>query len=768
MPFDNNSTIWYAVKKGKSTKEYIVRLLLRIICFNVILAFIASPCLAENPPSPAMPGDIQAIQKSGLLRVGVIESMSPPFVFERNGHLEGYDVDLCRRMGKALDVRPEFIKIPGGYEGLVDAVASGKADIGMSELSKTASRSQKVFFSHIYFTSQIVLVANRLTMARRQFAWNDKVDTQEVVRYFNRPEIRISTMENSSFVLLAKQLFPKARLVLTSSWADTALKVYDGAVDVGLMAGSAYKIAVHSNPELLYKMSEIPLRIDDPLAIAVWPGRPDLVRWINDYLEAYVMGRQTSTDDLITTYLGNASPAPPRTDQDGTPEKAEASNRSGLAAFLGVHVIVLGLVWWAVRKSTKSQWLLSPWTVLAAILLGGVAGFNYPSSAEFFSRPAALYMGFWRMCVIPIMLTAIITSIYRLLAGENNKVLVKRMVVIMPILLLATTLLSVWIGAVGRPGANFSQEAQKKLIATVDTDMVRSHAGHDIFDNIMNMADSIVPDNVLVPVVNNQNLAVLFVAVFFGVAIALGEKKGKTTIIEAMDAILEAFTTMVHISLYLLPFALYALTFDFMARAGVELLSGIARLLACLILAMAPGVLFALFLLRLRLRIPFGVIFKEFGLIFLLSFSARSSVISMPLGLETLNKSDQINKTQASAAFPFALLVCHSTYAVFFALTPVFVGQAFRVDFTLWQYLAIACLAILSTVAATGSIGMSYVLLLSIVCGPLGLPPEPAILVGMAAVSLLGPLMAGIQALFGCGVTTLVVESQTSGEAPAS
>jgi len=117
------------------------------------------------------------------------------------------------------------------------------------------------------------------------------------------------------------------------------------------------------------------------------------------------------------------------------------------------------------------------------------------------------------------------------------------------------------------------------------------------------------------------------------------------------------------------------------------------------------------------------------------------------------------------AAFPLSLLICHCGYAVFFSLTPVFIGQVFQVDFSLGQYCFIVLGALLSAVAAIGTIGMSYVLLLSIVCGPLGLPLEPAVLVGMALVAIIDPLISAVQALFGCGMTTVLVENEPTPQA---
>ncbi|QLA20345.1 cation:dicarboxylate symporter family transporter [Desulfolutivibrio sulfoxidireducens] len=737
-----------------------MRHVVRIVSLAFVMFLVALPCLGAGPHASAMPDDIRDIQQSGVLRIGVIEAQAPPFIFEQDGRLTGFDVDLARQLAVALGVRPEFVRIPGGWDGLVDAVAAMTVDIGLSELTKNMARTQRAYFSRPYFLSHAVFIANRLAMAQNRIDAADLDSVQAVARHFDAPGLRIATMARSALEPLVRELFPRAEIVPAPSSQAAIAMVYEGQADLVMVGEAAFEIAVHADPGLLYKIDRLAPSLDDPCAIAVSPGKPDLLRFINDYLEVHPLRPRATLREIIDRYLGPTDPAPgedvPAVAEPGPQD--ERVDMHDIALVVGLHILALGVLWaTVVRRPSAQHWLLSPWTVLAAMGLGGLAGMYLPFLAAYLSRPAGLYMGFWRMCVLPIMVAAIVTSTYRLLACGGNARLLKRLLVWTPLLLLGAALLGVGIGIVGRPGADFSKEAQG-LLASMNKGMQTATPGGGLYDQLMDMVDTIVPDNLLAPMVNNENLAVLFVAIFFGVAVAVGKKKARTTLIDIMDTILESFTTMIRMSLYLLPFALYALSLDFIASTGLELMLAILRLVVCLTLAFIPGGLLSLAFLRIRLKIPLAAIWRDFGPIFLLSFSTRSSVISMPIGLERLQNYPQIDRAQITAAYPFALLVCHYAYAAFFALTPVFVGQAFGVSFTPGQYIAIAFLALLCVVSAIGTIGLSYVLLLAIICGPLGLPLEPAVVVGMAAVSIVDPIISGVQALFGCGVATLVVD----------
>ncbi|MDQ7831324.1 MAG: cation:dicarboxylase symporter family transporter [Desulfovibrionaceae bacterium] len=732
----------------------------RIVSLSFLIVLLALPWLGAGLHASSMPGDIREIQLSGVLRIGVTDAQDPPYVFEKDGRLTGFDVDLARQMAAALGVRPEFVRVPGGWDGLVDAVAAMTVDIGLSELTKNVARAQRVFFSRPYILSHAVFLANRLVMAQNRIDAADLTSVQDVARHFNTPGFRIATMAHSSLEPLVRELFPRAQLIPVASPATAIAMAYEGQAELSMVGEAIFEIAVQADPGLLYKIDRLAPSLDDPCAIAVSPGRPDLLRWINDYLEVHPLRPKATPREIVDQYLGPTGPPPGEAVPAvaGPAPQGERVDMQDMALVAVLHLLALGVLWATVmRRPSGQHWLLSPWTVLAAMGLGGLTGLYFPFLAAYLSRPAGLYMGFWRMCVLPIMVAAIVTSTYRLLACGGNARLIKRLLAWTPLLLLGASLLGVGIGIVGRPGADFSKEAQG-LLASMNKGMPTAQPGGGLYDQLMDMVDTIVPDNLLAPMVNNENLAVLFVAIFFGVAVAAGKKEAKTTLIGIMDTILESFTIMIRMSLYLLPFALYALSLDFVASTGLELMLAILRLVVCLTLAFLPGGLLALVLLRWKLGIPIAAVWRDFGPIFLLSFSTRSSVISMPIGLERLKNYPQIDRAQITAAYPFALLVCHYAYAAFFALTPIFVGQAFGVSFTPGQYIAIAFLALLCVVSAIGTIGLSYVLLLAIVCGPLGLPLEPAVVVGMAAVSIVDPIISGVQALFGCGVATLVAD----------
>ena len=708
--------------------------------------------------APAHSGDLERLKASGQLRIALFATNYPPFFFEKNGELAGSEIDLARDLAASIGLQPVFLRVPGTPDDVIRTVADGRADLAVSGLVKSMPRSQTVLFSRPYMNMRLTLLVNRLSLARLANA--ARQESAQPVQLFNDPQRTITAMAGTTMhSRWIPDLFPKATRLSARSWREAGDQVRAGKADAAVIPEVfciGYNIL---EPEAGFKTQTFPLG-EYPMMIAVRRDLPELLRLVNDFLDVTEEHRKgVSLHDLVLRYSDDTPGINALVKQmfEVKAEPAAAPIKWTLLAAL--HAAALLLVWLvAVRGKRGSHWLLSPYTILIGLVLGGATGIVAPALAQYAGPPADIYLGFWRLCVLPIMVATVFTSIYRLLDGGGNSRLMRRLLFAIPAALIVITLTGVLAGIWGRPGANFPPESQALLAKSAPEGGKVVGKSPGVYEQVIGMARNIVPDNPLKPVAENQNLAVLFITVFFSVVLARARVEGRETVVKAVDTIGKAFAQMIKSSIYLLPFALYALTLAFVGRMGFEFVGAVLRLIALAVLAMLLPLLFAVTALRRRLGEPLGVVLHRFAPMFLMALSARSSVMSMPLGLEALRSSPQVDREQALAVFPVALLICHSTYAVFFGLMPVFIGQVFGVTFSFGQYLFIVVGAMLSTFAAVGTIGLSYVMLLAIVCTPLGLPLEPAVLAGTALVALLDPAMSAIQALFGCGMTAVLVD----------
>lgn len=97
----------------------------------------------------------QRLQQSGAIRIGVDPSY-PPFENADSGDLIGIDVDLAHAIAADLGIEPQFDLI--GYDGLYDALLTGRVDALLSALVVDEGRSADFAFSDPYFNAGQVLL----------------------------------------------------------------------------------------------------------------------------------------------------------------------------------------------------------------------------------------------------------------------------------------------------------------------------------------------------------------------------------------------------------------------------------------------------------------------------------------------------------------------------------------------------------------------------------------------------------------------------------
>lgn len=95
------------------------------------------------------------IQEAGVLRVG-LDPTFPPFEMADGVPLQGIDVDLAEAIAADLGLQVEFVYF--GYDGLYDALATGRIDILISALVIAIERTRDFAYSKPYFNAGEILI----------------------------------------------------------------------------------------------------------------------------------------------------------------------------------------------------------------------------------------------------------------------------------------------------------------------------------------------------------------------------------------------------------------------------------------------------------------------------------------------------------------------------------------------------------------------------------------------------------------------------------
>ncbi len=155
------------------------------------------------------------IQEKGEIAIGVKYDV-PPFGFKnpQTDEVEGFDVDLGRRIADELGVEPKFIEAIS--DNRIPFLQDGTADVILSTMTITAERDQEIDFSEPYF------------IARGRILVPQGSDIKGVDDLAGK---KVCTALGSTYEETLKKEAPKADLRLVDSYSECLELVQNKAVD---------------------------------------------------------------------------------------------------------------------------------------------------------------------------------------------------------------------------------------------------------------------------------------------------------------------------------------------------------------------------------------------------------------------------------------------------------------------------------------------------------------------------------------------------------
>jgi proton glutamate symport protein len=99
--------------------------------------------------------------------------------------------------------------------------------------------------------------------------------------------------------------------------------------------------------------------------------------------------------------------------------------------------------------------LRSGWTVLIAVAIGIYIGLYQHQYLDYVAPVGHIYLDILKMCILPILITAISVSIARLMQAEGESSYIKRMLIVFAFSVVVSGVLGVAVGVISQPGSGF-------------------------------------------------------------------------------------------------------------------------------------------------------------------------------------------------------------------------------------------------------------------------------------------------------------------------
>jgi len=227
-----------------------------------VLTFTAGSAFAADT--------IAAIQKRGTLRIGMEPGYMPFELTNQKGEIIGFDVDMAKRMAKAMNVKLELVST--AWDGIIPALLTDKFDIIMSGMTLTQQRNMTVNFAKPY-----ILIGQTVLL---------KKDLEGVVNSYadlNDPKYTIASKLGTTGEQATKRMIPNAKYISYETEQEGVMELANGKIDAFIYDMPFNAIAVGQKGKGKFIHLDQPFT-KEPLAWAIRKGDPDFLNWLDNFM----------------------------------------------------------------------------------------------------------------------------------------------------------------------------------------------------------------------------------------------------------------------------------------------------------------------------------------------------------------------------------------------------------------------------------------------------------------------------------------------------
>ncbi|MCP4382751.1 MAG: amino acid ABC transporter substrate-binding protein [Hyphomicrobiales bacterium] len=248
------------------------------------MALVVLGVAAHDRPAVAQDllPQIADIIDRGEIRVGMIDADAAPMVFtDGDGQIAGYDAAIAAEVANALGIRLTIVRTEKTYQAVVDQVARGDVDIGISYITRSVQRARRLLFTDAYLTQHLTLLVNRVHASGSE----DPCPTGD--EFIARvPDTTIGAERDSAYASRLLQLDPDLDLREFDDFGSMVDAVRDGTIAMAFQGEIVARYHLTENPSLRVYVALCVL--DDwqeNIAIAVNRKDRDLIPLLNILLD---------------------------------------------------------------------------------------------------------------------------------------------------------------------------------------------------------------------------------------------------------------------------------------------------------------------------------------------------------------------------------------------------------------------------------------------------------------------------------------------------
>lgn len=205
----------------------------------------------------------------------------PPYEYHEGDDITGIDVEIAQAIADKLGVELKVEDMDFG--AIIDAVASGKADMGLAGMTVRPDRLENVNFSDTYTTAEQVIIVK---------------DGSDIAEADDLADKSVGVQENTTGDMFVSEDYPDADVQRYKNGADAVQALAQGKVDAVVIDNEPAKVFVAENEGLVILESAYAV---EEYAIAIAKDNDELLEKVNKALGE--LKEDGSLQKIIDTYI---------------------------------------------------------------------------------------------------------------------------------------------------------------------------------------------------------------------------------------------------------------------------------------------------------------------------------------------------------------------------------------------------------------------------------------------------------------------------------
>ena len=416
-----------------------------------------------------------------------------------------------------------------------------------------------------------------------------------------------------------------------------------------------------------------------------------------------------------------------------------------------------------------ADFIRSPWAILISIIIGVLTGAFYPQIAKAFAPVGIVYLQLLKMCVLPILISAITVSVGRLMKTADAGRYITKILIVFSLGLLIVSVIAVTIALITNPGGNLNDSTLEALgiiikESAIDQEIALTGPIPDEAEQLpalLQFVIDLVPNNIFDALTQEETLKILFFSITLGVF--LGQVEEENSVVFSMiESIYNAFKNLISGLTTVLPIGLCSLLANQIAHVGVEVMLSMVNFLVIAIGTFILIYILSTLLIWQQATSSFTGVIIALKNPTMLALATRSSFACLPSAITAMQELLKFEQRTVRLVVPLAVTICRFGAVIYFGLASVFVAQLYEVDLGIGAILIIVVASIFAGMATAGVTGVLTLTMLSLVLDPLNLPIEAALVLFIAIDPIIDPFRTLSIVQTGMAASSVIAEVKTA------